>query len=209
MFQELYNIKKGRYYLFLTVMTVIFAYFTNIYLSKNLWYNILQEQFTTWQINLIMQKVSAWQYFGYPALPFIILIRVFYTAFGLYVGNLFQEYKWEWKQLFNIALKADIVFLFAAAIGFCYYVFVNPPQTLDDINVNFVSVLALIGHENVSNWLMPAYNVLNLFELLYIIVLTTFISQILKLKYWKSFLFVVICYGLSVYFYIAALLLYY
>jgi hypothetical protein len=138
-------------------------------------------------------------------LPLVLIIRIFYTAFCLFVGSLFQEYRWKWKQLFTISLKADIVFLLAAAVGFYYYVFVNRTETLDDMSTNFVSLLAVVERANTSAWLVSAYNAINLFELLYIAILAIFIHEIFSFKWWKSIIFVVLSYGIGLYLYIAGI----
>ena len=205
MFTWFLNLKNGWYYLFLVAMSAVFVFFSNFFLTEILVYNVLGEQFTSQQIQQLLGEMSRWQWVGYIFLPLVIIIRVTYTAFCLYVGSLFQEYGWEWKKIFNIALKADIVFLLASAVGFYYYVFVNTPQTLEDMSVNFVSVLALVGLENTPAWLVSAYNSMNLFELLYIALLTVLVCKVFNRKWYFSLIFLLLTYGVGTYLYVAGM----
>jgi len=205
MFQWLLQIKNGWYYLFLILMSAVFLFFSNFFLTEILVYNVLSEQYTTAQIQQFIGTTKQWQWFGYLLIPFIVIIRTWYTAFCLYVGSLFQEYDWEWKKVFNIALKADIVFLFAMVVRFYYYVFINEPQTMEDMNVCFVSLLALVGYENTPAWLVSAYNSMSLFEVLYIALLTVLVSKVFGRKWYLSLVFVLCTYGLGTYLYVAGM----
>jgi len=205
MFTWLLNLKNGWYYLFLVAMSAVFVFFSNFFLTEILVYNVLGEQFTSQQIQQMLAATKAWQWIGYVLLPIIIIVRITFTAFCLYVGSLFQEYGWEWKKTFNIALKADIVFLLMSAALFYYYVFINTPQTMEDMSVNFVSVLALVGLENTPAWLVSAYNSMNLFELVYIALLTVLVCKVFERKWYQSLIFVLLTYGVGTYLYVAGM----
>ena len=205
MFQWLLQLKNGWYYLFLIVFSAVFLFFSNFFLTEILVFNVLSEQYTTAQIQQIIGFTKQWQWIGYVFIPFVVIIRVWYTAFCMYVGSLFQEYDWEWKKVFNIALKADVVFLFAMAVRFYYYVFINEPQTMEDMSVCFVSMLALVGLENTPAWLVSAYNSMSLFEVLYIALLTVLVSKVFDRKWYFSLIFVLCTYGLGTYLYVAGM----
>jgi hypothetical protein len=205
MLQWLYNIKNGWYYLFLIVMSAVFVYLSNYFLTEILVYNVLGEQFTALQIQQLLGEMTKWQPLGYLLISLIVIIRPLFTAFCLLTGSLFQEYHWKWKNIFNISLKADIVFLFSQMCNFYYYVFVKDAGTLQDVNTNCLSLLNFTNKESVPAWLVSAYNSANLFEVLYIALLTVFIVKIFKLKWFKSLVFVLLTYGIGTYLYIAAM----
>ena len=199
------NIKKVWYYLFLIVMSAIFVYFSNYFLTEILVYNVLGEQYTALQIQKILAEMTKWQPLGYLIIPLVFIIRPLFTAFCLQAGSLFQEYNWKWKSIFNISLKADIIFLFSQMCNFYYYVFVKDAETLQDVNTNCLSLLNFTDKENLPAWLVSAFNSANLFEVLYITLLTVFIVKVFKLKWFKSLVFVLLTYGIGTYLYIAAM----
>ena len=109
MLRWLLNIKNGWYYLFLIVMSAIFVYFSNYFLTEILVYNVLGEQYTALQIQKILAEMTKWQPLGYLIIPLIFIIRPLFTAFCLQAGSLFQEYNWKWKNIFNISIIAKTI----------------------------------------------------------------------------------------------------
>jgi len=196
------NLKNGWYYLFLIVMSAIFVYFSNYFLTEILVYNVLGEQFTALQIQKILSETTKWQPLGYLFIPLITIIRPLFTTFCLFAGSLFQEYRWKWENIFNISLKADIVFLLSQMCNFYYYVFVKDAETLQDVSTNCLSLLNLAGKEDIPAWLVSALNSANLFEVLYVVLLTLFIVKVFELKWFKALVFVLLTYGVGTYLYI-------
>jgi hypothetical protein len=208
MFHWLNDLNKGGYYLFLCIITIIIAYASNHFLATDeLYYASYTEQFTIEQIQSIIATANdtVWHYLGYLLIPVVIIVRVLFTAFCLQIGNLVQEYHWTYKQIYNIVLKADIVFFLSIICNFYYYAFFTPAQTINDLSINFLSILKLKGIENVQSWLILAYNSINLFELFYVILLSVLLKIVFQLSFVKSILFVLLTYCIGNYLYIMVL----
>jgi hypothetical protein len=137
--------------------------------------------------------------------PIVIIVRVSYTSLCLFIGDLVQEYHWSFKSLFNISLKADAVFILSQICNFYYYALSDNYKVMDDLNVNFLSVLKWTGTENIPEWLVFAYNSINVFELLYIIVLAIFIHASFKFSWLKSVIFMILTYGIGSYLYVVGM----
>jgi hypothetical protein len=204
----LLKIDKSTYFWILCAVSILFA-FANKYflLTDQLYYSTLNEQFTAEQIQrmLAYQSASWKQFLGYAIIPLIIIIRVLYSSFCLYTGNLVNETHWSFKSLFNISLKADAIFCLNSICNFYYYAFIDNFKTLEDLSVNCASLLKIVGKENIPNWLVLAYNSINVFELFYIVLLVLLIHISFKLSYLKSTVFVVLTYVTGNYFYIVAM----
>ncbi|GHT02547.1 hypothetical protein FACS189423_01490 [Bacteroidia bacterium] len=177
----------------------------NFLLTDNLYHASFGEQYTSDQIQKILNINKSWQYIGYCFIPIVIIIRTLYTSFCLYIGDLIQETHWGFRQLFNISLKADIVFGFGIIFNFYFYALTNNYSTIDDLNINCASLLKLVGKENIPNWLVLAYNSINFFELLYIILLVVFLKISFQLTYLKSIVFVLLTYFIGNYLYIVGM----
>jgi hypothetical protein len=205
---SLLKIKKSVYFLILCILAGLFAFANKQFLvTDQLFYAELDEQYTTEQIQYILASQNVWwkQMFVYILIPLIIIIRVVYTSFCLYIGNLVQEYHWKFNSLYNISLKADAIFLLSAIFNFYYYGFIHDAQTFEDLGINCLSLLKLVGRANIPEWLILAFNSLNLFELAYIILLILFIKVNFNLNYLKSTLFVIFTYGIGNYLYLTAM----
>jgi len=205
MIDWLLNLNKIWNFIFLCFLAIIFTWFSNYYLTEILAYNVLSEQYTLEQIQKILSSLKTWQYLAYVLIPVIIIVRILYTSFCLYVGSLFQEYKWGFNKIFNISLKADIIFILSQIINFYYYLFIKDAHTLNEVNTNCYSILNWVGQENIPTWLVSAFNSVNAFELLYIILLVTLIHKSFNQKLIKATVFVLLTYGIGTYLYIATM----
>lgn len=199
------KINKNWYFVFLCFLATIFTFLSNYYITEIIAYNVLSEQYTLEQIQKILNTFKSWQYVAYIFIPVIIIIRILYTSFCLYTGSLFQEYKWEFKKIFNISLKADFIFILSQIVNFYYYLLLKDAHTLNAVNTNCLSILNWVGQENVPKWLVSALNSASVFELLYIILLVTLIHKSFKQKLIKTTVFVLLTYGVGTYLYIATM----
>ncbi|GHT76184.1 hypothetical protein FACS189463_0750 [Bacteroidia bacterium] len=202
------KINNTVYFWSLCLLYVVFAFLNKQFLlTEQLYYSSLGEQFTTEQIQRILTYQNAgWkQLIVYAAIPLIIIIRVLYTSFCLQIGNLINETRWKYKSLYNLSLKADIAFCFSAIANFYYYVMSGNYQTTADLSVNCASLLKWVGKESIPDWLIFAFNSINIFELMYVILLVLFIKSCFSLSFWKSLVFVVLTYFIGNYLYVVGL----
>jgi hypothetical protein len=205
---QLLKINNSAYFWSLCIISGLFVFLSKQFLyTDQLYYSTLGEQFTSGQIQRILSyQNETWrQVLGYSLIPLIIIIRIFYTTFCLNIGNLLNETHWKYKSIYNIALKSDIVFVFSQICNFYYYAAGDNLKTIEDLGVNCFSLLKIVGKENIPNWLIFAYNSINLFELFYITLLILFIRISFKLSYLKSIGFVLLTYETGNYFYIVAM----
>jgi hypothetical protein len=202
------KINNSVYFWSLCLLSGLFAFLSKQFLfTDQLYYSTLGEQFTSGQIQRILAYQSeTWrQILGYCLIPLIIIIRVIYTSFCLNVGNLLNETHWKYKSLYNIALKSDIIFLFSQICNFYYYTISGNYKTIDDLSVNCVSLLKTVNKGDIPTWLIFAYNSINLFELVYVILLILFIRNCFRINSGKSIVFVLLTYCIGNYLYIAGL----
>jgi len=210
MIDRLLKINNWYYYFILCGVYALFTLATNHFLlTDSLYYASLSEQYTSDQIRKILDIRESWKYVGYAIIPIIIIIRVLYSSFCLFIGDLFQETHWGFKRLFNFSLKADVAFCFSIIANFYYYAFSENYQKVEDLSVNYFSLLRTTGKENIPTWLVFAFNSLNLFEILYIFLLVLFINSRFKISYLKSSVFVLLTYGIGNYLYIVAITFFY
>lgn len=205
LFDLLLSLNKYSFFIVLCLISCVFSWLTNYFLTEIVVYNVLSEQYSIEQIQKISNSLKSWQYLAYVLIPVIIIIRILYTSFCLYAGSLFQEYKWGFKKIFNISLKADFIFILSQIVNFYYYLLLKDAHTLNAVNTNCLSILNWVGQENVPKWLVSALNSASVFELLYIILLVTLIHKSFKQKIVKTTVFVLLTYGVGTYLYIATM----
>lgn len=202
------KLNNSIYFWTLCIICCLFTFASRRFLyTDQLYYSTFGEQFTSEQIQkVIVSKNETWkQITGYCLIPVIIIIRIFYTSFCLYIGNLVNESKWKFHSVYTVSLKADIVFCLCQIVTFYYYAVSNDFNTLEDLSINFTSLLKVVGKANIPNWLVLAYNSINLFELLYVILLVVLLKVSFQLSYVKSAIFILLTYCIGNYLYIVGM----
>jgi len=204
----LFKLNNTVYFWLLCGLSGLFAFLSKQFLyTDQLYYYTLGEQFTSEQIHRIIAYQSAtWrQLIGYGLIPIMIIIRVLYTSFCLFIGNLVIESRWKYKPIYTITLKSDIVFTLSQICNFYYYVISGNFKTIEDLDINCFSLLKVVGIKNIPNWLIFAYNSINLFELFYIVLLILFIKSCFHTTLVKSIVFVLLTYCIGNYLYVVGL----
>jgi hypothetical protein len=202
------KINHSAYFWSLCIICSLFAFAVKHFLyTDQLFYSSFSEQFTSVQIQRIINyQNETWkQILGYGLIPIIIIIRVLYTSFCLFIGNLVNETHWKFHSVYTIALKADIAFCFSQIGNFYYYALSDDFYTIDDLSVNFTSLLKIVGKADIPAWLVLAYNSINLFELLYVILLCVLLKITFRLSCIKSILFVLFTYCIGNYLYVVGM----
>lgn len=205
---KFFKINNNIYFWLLCVLGILFAFLSKQFLfTDQLYYYTLSEQFTSEQINkIITYQNETWKQFaGYCLIPLIIIIRVLYTSFCLYIGNLVNESHWKYKTIYTISLKSDIAFTLSSICNFYYYAVSDNFKSIEDLSVNCCSLLKIVGIKNIPSWLIFAYNSINVFELIYIVMLILFIKSCFHLTYVKSTVFVLLTYCIGNYLFVVGL----
>ena len=185
----LLKINNSIYFWLLCIICGLFIFAAKYFLyTDELYYSTFGEQFTADQIQKIIsfQNVYWRQAIGYCIIPLIIIVRVLYTSLCLFIGNLVNESGWKFRSVYTISLKADIAFCLSQIGNFYYYAFSDNFSTVEDLSINFASLLKIVGKDSIPNWLVLAYNSINLFELIYITLLIIFLKITFRLSYLKS-----------------------
>jgi len=200
---KLLQFNNHRYFLLLCACGLLFGFLGNRFLfTDSLFYSTLNEQYTNEQIKMILNLRNKWIGFSYLLIPVLIFIRILYTSFCLFLGDLFQETKWGYKCMYNVALKADAVFVFSSIAVFYYFLIFGNYTTTSDLSVHPFSLLAITGQENIPSWLVFAYNSVNVFEGIYLIFLSLLIHFSTQTGFIKALIFSLMTYGVGNYLYI-------
>ena len=92
-------------YLIIIMFGIISAFSIQyLFIEDYLYYQTFGEQITSDQIAKMLQISKKYYWLGYVFVPFIILIRVFFTSIFLYIGIFFTNLKIEFSKLFRVCL---------------------------------------------------------------------------------------------------------
>ncbi|WP_297335526.1 sulfate ABC transporter permease [Algoriphagus sp.] len=129
---------------------------------------------------------------GYLWTPFELLWKFTLISFLLWLGAFSLGYKIPYKSLWQFVLVAEFIFIFPELIRFLVYINPETAESFSEIKAyRPLSVLSLAGYENVALRLRYPLATLNLFELLYMVLLTIGIHSLSGQNMKKSALVVV------------------
>ena len=192
-------IKISPFYYF-CLYSIVFIFFTfcanYILYDDALYYKSFEEIVGINRIDQIINQQRVFQKVGYGIIPFFLLLRALYTTICLTVGIFLLEKNLKFSNCFNIAIKADIIFLIELVIKINYFSFFEA-NSLQEVNIHLFSALQYIGINKTEEWLFYPMGVLNIFEIGYWILLSLFLSYYTKESLGASLGFIAKTYGIG------------
>jgi hypothetical protein len=154
----------------------------NLINFNDLYLNSLAENLTANQIKNIFEVQKKWEWISYTIIPLLLLIKTSIVTSILYIGTFFySKTEVTFKNIFNSAIKCEFVFLIIPILKIIWFYFFQTNYTLEDIQYFFpLSALNITGYQGVDPWLIYPLQVLNLFEVAYIIYLSYQIGYLTK-----------------------------
>mgnify|MGYP004453431945 FL=1 len=178
------KINNTTLFVILCLLTFIASEATKYIFDLNtLIYNSLIEKLSIEKADEIFNNARKWQLLGYVFIPLFLFLKTQLIAGILGMGSMFYSKVLPHKKLWGIVLKAEFIFILLAFIKIAWLFFSGTDFDIDTIeNFQPLSVLSLIGYESVDLWYRYPLKVINLFEILYCIVLAFLIDRLLKEK---------------------------
>lgn len=167
-------------YIVLSISLILIAEITNKILNfNNLLYNSLSEQLTNQQIEHFFEIQQKWKLLGSAFIPIFLLLKITIISSILYVGTFFFSAKEiNYKTLLDIVLKAEFLFLLVAICKIIWFYFFQTNFKLEDIQYFYpLSALNIVGYKGLEPWFIYPFQVLNLFELAYWLILAFYIGK--------------------------------
>ncbi len=166
-----------------------------LFLTEGLYYQSFGEQLAVDRIEKMFGDFQKWQWIGYVFIPIVVIIRVSFTAVCLYIGCFLANSQVRFKNLFKVSLLADFVFVLAGITKLIILIFFKDVSKLDDLQFQPLSFLELFHRDSVDKLFFYPFSLINVFELLYWLVLAWLLSGLLKKPFENSLKRVASSYG--------------
>ncbi|MHC0446854.1 hypothetical protein ACWA1F_15695 [Flavobacterium sp. 3-218] len=167
-------------YSLLTISFVFITEITNKILNlKDLLHHFLSDFLSVQQVNSYFEFQDKWHWLTYLYIPLLILIKTIIISTILYAGLFLFGKEIKYTQLWNITIKAEFIFVLVPILKILWFYFFQTNYNLNDIQ-NFypLSALNIVGYKGLETWFIYPFQVLNLFEVFYIIYLGFQIGRI-------------------------------
>lgn len=182
----------------LSFVSLLLGFLLKFFLNFNsLLYNSLSEEFTSKQIEQYFEFQKKWEWVGFIFVPIMLLIKTSLITSVIYMGTFFlSKIQITFKQLWNIVIKSEFVFLLIGIIKIIWFYFFQTKYSLEDIQYFFpLSALNIVGYQGLEPWLIYPIQTLNLFELGYWLLLAYYIGKATETTMDHGFKIVATSYG--------------
>ncbi|WP_031528294.1 hypothetical protein [Dyadobacter crusticola] len=169
MHADILEIKSIYYFSFLSLITVLLAYFTQKELLTNsVYYNTYSEIMSAERIETIIENTKNYSGLIYATLPLIILIKTSYNTFFVTTATLLDNSRsYNFLSNFNICLKAEGVFVIMQLVKVYFLSFLKEADTLTDVQTIPLSAITLFEPKSIPLWSVYIFQTLNVWEVLF------------------------------------------
>ena len=195
-------------FFYLIISTFIISFFLEELLDfNNIYRSSLAERLTFEQIENVIVFQNKWKWIKYFIIPIFLLIKTGLIAFVLDAGCFFFNKEVKYKQLFNIVVKAEFVFLLVIIFKTLWFYVFQQDYTLEDLQYFYpLSAINITGYEGLQPWFVYPLQVLNLFELAYWGILAYLLGKTLKISTNKGLSIVAGSYGVGLLIWVVAVM---
>jgi hypothetical protein len=123
----------------------------------------------------LFEGLKKYSWIGYATMPIALIIKFSLVSIIIYTGIFFCELheKISFKKIFGVVIASEIVFLFTSLVKFIWFCFFAGNYDLNDMNFFYpLSLCNLFSQSEVDKlWIFPL-QILNLFQIIYILLLS-------------------------------------
>lgn len=192
---------NDNWYIFLILVFyfLVISFLSNhLLLSNILFYDTFSEQLTIEKIDKLISFINKWKWLGYVFIPIMYLLKFSVIALILLIGFFFIDKKVSFSLLFKAVMLAEIPFLLIPLIKLFWFLFIQTQYTFNDLQYFYpLSALQLFDVKSLPTWQIYPLQLLNMFELVYWVLLAYWLKRLLNITLTKGMEIVIGSYGTS------------
>lgn len=190
---------KSRYFLLLLLLSILLNFLLKyLLINEEIYYNTFIDKLSIDQVEEFIDSQKKWEWLGYVLIPLFLLIKIYIVAAVLDLGCFFFDREIKYSRLFNLVVRAEFIFLLVIILKIVWFYVFQQDYSLEDLQYFYpLSVLSIIGYSEIETWFIYPLQTLNLFEMLYWVVLAYLIGKAVKISTSKSLAVVASSYGVA------------
>lgn len=160
----------------------------------------LSGQYSNEIISKYLENREKWSWLGYAFVPLLVLLRTTLIAFLMQMAVFFinTEDETSFGKFWSVTLLAEWVTVMLIGFRFFYFTVINTNYTFEKLQSYMPGALSNVYDvSDLDDWLAYPFNLINVWELLYWIILIFGIQEIMKTNFLKSFGIVLASYGVG------------
>lgn len=166
-------------------------------LTDDLMYNSLLSVMPEDYIEKVISLQHKWAWVGYIISPIILLIKFIFICAFITTGAIFCGYDIGFRKIFKVVLLSECLFILVGIGNTLMLLFsnVNSIEEVQRLNLTSICSVGFLIKDSAPSWLISPMNTLNLFELLYFMLLVVGVRIAAEERASKSSLWVITSYG--------------
>jgi hypothetical protein len=203
-FEQWYGFRNTTFFVMISMLYLILMLLKRMFIIADVAaFEILQERGDMWLFDLFFG-------FQYLSIPIWLAWKFSLTAFVLWVGCFMFGYKITYHQLWRWVMFSELIFLLPELIKLLWFLMIPQDPSYQDIVAFYpLSILSLFNYQEVHESMHYPLKALNVFELIYWLMLMTGVF-FLSGKKWNSSVYIVLSsYVLFLFFWLIFYLLVY
>jgi hypothetical protein len=188
-------------YITICALYLLFTYFQKIFIySDILYYNSFVDKLSAETIEKIINQKNKYEWIGYLLQPLLLFIKFSLTTLCIYIYFLFANTNnsISYKDILRCVLVSELIFVFVALFKILYFGIFHVPDSIEEIQLfQPLSLYQLLGNKDTKMYLFYPMATINLFEFIYWLLISYFISVTSNLSFKKSFYTLIKSYGIG------------
>jgi hypothetical protein len=190
------NKKSVVFICFCLLSIALFFLAQQLLVSDDLYYDLLGEQLTYEKITEVININKQWSWIAYPLMPVYYLLKFVAVALTVYMGVILMNYSISFGKIFSVVMFSEFVFLLPTVLKILWFQFFQVDYTLSDLQTfSPLSIMSLFDGTEVDQWLVYPLQLLNIFEVLYCLILAYGLRTFCNERYSNMILLVLATYG--------------
>lgn len=197
-FRDYFSLPAWGMYAFSCIAYMAVLYIQQQYvLTEQVYYNTLGEQLTIERIDAFLQTQQRWAWLGYVIIPLTVGLQALLISICLGTGAILLDYRVRFGALFGMVVKALAVFAVGRVLFMLVALFTEVRNLDDLLRADVFSLLGWIGKDGIPDWLLYPLSVVNVFEVLFWLLLAGGMGYLLQRRWTNLIGFVAATYGIG------------
>lgn len=173
---QYFRVKKLYLFIAIVIANMLMMWLSKFTLvNETIFYNTYSEQLSYDRSMELFESLNKYSWIGYVFIPIALFIKFSLVSIVVYIGIFFCDLHEgvSFRNIFGVVVASEIVFLIASLLKSLWFCFFAGNYDLNDLNFFYpLSLSNFFSQSEVDKiWIFPL-QVLNLFQLIYILSLS-------------------------------------
>ena len=180
-----------------------------VLISDSLYFNYFEERLRDEKIESILAMQKKYDFIGYLFVPVFLFLKSLIITCCIMCGLIFDKINVRTGEIFKVVLVSDLIFLIPQIVKIVWFGYFHPGYSLNDLQAfSPLSLANLVPANFMNGALNYPFQVFNLFEVLYWLILAAGISPFIQRSFNTSFTIILKTYVASLIMFLVIIILF-